>query len=150
MGGVVAGKAEVMERLEYLCPGLIYSTALTPPALGTLHGALDVIEREFPALGQRLWYYRDLIADALGAKRLGGEAPSNAIACGDAETAVRLTAALYRNGILATPFIEPSVPKDACVVRLIAGAGLAEAAVQRAAACIQACMRTYFGHEVLT
>ena len=140
MGGMVAGNAEVMERLEYLCPGLVYSTALTPPALGTLNGALDVIGREFSELGQRLWHYRGIVADALGAKRQAGEAPINAVACGDAETAVRLTAALYRNGILATPFIEPSVPKNACVVRLIAGAGLSEEAVERAATCIRACI----------
>jgi 7-keto-8-aminopelargonate synthetase-like enzyme len=144
MGGVVAGNAEIMERLEYLCPGLVYSTALTPPALGTLNGALDVIEREFPALGERLMHYRDIVAAALGDKRTNSEAPIHAIPCGDAETAVRLTAALYRNGILATPFIEPSVPKDACVVRLIAGAGLAEDAVRRAADCIRT---TAFGQE---
>ncbi|MDR0737089.1 MAG: pyridoxal phosphate-dependent aminotransferase family protein [Zoogloeaceae bacterium] len=140
MGGMVAGNAEIMERLEYLCPGLVYSTALTPPALGTLNGALDVIEREFSGLGKRLWQYREIVADALGAKRLAGEAPINAVPCGDAETAVRLTATLYQNGILATPFIEPSVPKNACVVRLIAGAGLSEEAVQRAARCIRACI----------
>jgi 7-keto-8-aminopelargonate synthetase-like enzyme len=140
MGGMVAGRADMMEELEYLCPGLVYSTALTPPALGTVNGALDVIEREFPALSQRLWHYRDQVAAALGARRLGGEAPINAIACGDAETTVRLAARLYQNGILATPFIEPSVPKDACVLRLIAGAGLSEAAVERAAACIRACI----------
>ncbi|MDR3212349.1 MAG: pyridoxal phosphate-dependent aminotransferase family protein [Azoarcus sp.] len=140
MGGMIAGEAATMEELEYLCPSLIYSTALTPPVLGGIGGALDVIDREFAELGPRLWRYKDILATALGEKRQGGGAPINAVACGETEAAIRLTARLHQEGILSTPFIEPSVPKNACVVRLIAGAGLREEEVTRAAECLRTCI----------
>ncbi|MDR1888561.1 MAG: pyridoxal phosphate-dependent aminotransferase family protein [Zoogloeaceae bacterium] len=142
MGGMVAGSAAAMEELEYLCPGLIYSTALTPPMLGAINGALDVIARDFPERSARLWRYKAIIAAALAGRQSGGEAPINAVACGDAERAIRLCATLYQHGILSTPFIEPSVPQNACVVRLIAGAGLEEDAVHKAAACLRSVLTT--------
>lgn len=132
MGGMVAGDEETMEYLGYLCPHLIYSTALTPPVLGGIMGVLDVLEAEFETLSKRMWHYKEIIAGAIRPERVS-QAPINAVFCGDAGAAVRLSGALYAKGILSTPFIEPSVPKHACVVRLIAGAGLREEQVVWAA-----------------
>lgn len=135
MGGMVAGDEQTMEYLSYLCPHLVYSTALTPPVLGGIMGALDVIESDFTQRSARMWRYKKMLAEVVG---MGGEAPINSVACGRAEDAVRLSGELYRRGILSTPFIEPSVPKNACVVRLIAGAGLAEERVAWAAEQLRA------------
>lgn len=138
MGGMVGGDAETMEYLRYLCPHLIYSTALTPPVLGGIMGALDVIEAEFGELGSRMWRYKQILAEAILAGQLSVEsvnsaAPITSVFCGDAQTTMILCKRLYEKGILSTPFIEPSVPKHACVLRLIAGAGLQEEKVRWAA-----------------
>ena len=125
MGGMAGGDEETMEYLGYLCPHLIYSTALTPPVLGGIIGALTVIAREFPELGSKMWHYKQLISEAVGPDH-PSPAPINTIFCGEARAAVALSRKLYERGILSTPFIEPSVPRHRCVVRLIAGAGLKE------------------------
>lgn len=125
MGGMVAGDAETMEYLGYLCPHLIYSTALTPPVLGGIIGALEVLSTEFDLLSEKMWHYKQLIAGAIRPEN-PSQAPINTVFCGGAQAAVALSGKLYEKGILSTPFIEPSVPRHACVVRLIAGAGLKE------------------------
>lgn len=124
MGGMVAGDEKTMEYLSYLCPHLVYSTALTPPVLGGVMGALDVIGQEFAVLSARMWRYKQIIAEAIGESF--GDAPINTIFCGSAAKAIETSKRLYEKGILSTPFIEPSVPQNACIVRLIAGAGLSE------------------------
>lgn len=137
MGGMVAGNSEIMERLEYLCPNLVYSTALTPPVLGGLSGALEVIDLEYREISKKMWFYKDIISHAIGGG-MTSETPINTIFCGDAKTAITVSGRLYERGVLSTPFIEPSVPKNNCVVRLIAGAGLEEERVYWAAKQIQA------------
>lgn len=136
MGGMVAGDAQTMEYLGYFCSHLIYSTALTPPVLGGILGSLDVLSTEFEIRSRRMWKYKQIVAQAIGSENPSA-APINTIFCGEAERAVTLSRQLYQKGILSTPFIEPSVPKNACVLRLIAGAGLQEENVVWAAGQIK-------------
>lgn len=130
-GGMIAGRGEVIEYLRYYCPHLIYSTAVTPATLGGIDGVLDVLADEFRERSARMWKYKSLIENAVDGL-IPGEAPVNAILTGEAKKTIRLAKLLFERNILSTPFIEPSVPANQGVVRLIAGAGLTGDQVQAA------------------
>lgn len=135
-GGMIAGRGEVIEYLRYYCPHLIYSTAITPAALGGIDGVLDVLSAEFSKRSARMWKYKSVIEKEVNGL-IHGEAPINAILTGDAKRTILLSKLLFERNILSTPFIEPSVPKNQGVVRLIAGAGLTEDQVKAAISAIK-------------
>ena len=130
-GGMVGADSATIERLRYYCPHLIYSTAISPPALGAVAGALDVICAEFAERSARLRGYKQILQEA-SPRMARTEAPINSLFCGTKEKAVLDAKAFFESGIAVTPFVEPSVPRGKCVVRLIANAGLAPEAVDAA------------------
>jgi len=130
-GGMVAGNRKIIEVLRHYCPQLIFSTAITPATLGGINGALNVIETDFEVLSKKLWHYKELINQS-GDYFMKSQAPINAILTGSAKNTLMLAKILFEYGIFTTPFIEPSVPKNEGVVRMIAGAGLKEEQVQYA------------------
>ena len=130
-GGVVAGTRKIIEVLRYYCPQLIFSTAVTPATLGGINGVLDVIETDFELLSKRMWHYKEIINQS-GNYFMKSQAPINAIPTGSAKNTLMLAKKLFEYGIFTTPFIEPSVPKNEGVVRMIAGAGLTEQQVHYA------------------
>ena len=138
-GGMVSGKKHIIEFLRHYCPQLIYSTAITPGILGGIVGALDVIERDFDILKGKMWHYKDRISEVLP-NESKGQTPIHSVLTGSAEATLMLSKKLYEHKILSTPFIEPSVPKNSGVVRLIAGAGLTEEQVDQAVVGIQECL----------
>lgn len=129
-GGMVGGKFNTIEYLRYYCSHLIYSTAITPPTLGGLNGILDVYESEFSERLQKLWDYKKRIS-VCNDMFMKSQAPINSLFCGEREKTVKIAKTLFENKILSTPFVEPSVPKDKCVVRLIANAGLTNEQVDK-------------------
>jgi len=124
-GGMVAGNNKTIEYLRHYCPQLIYSTAIAPASLGGINGVLDVLAADFEELSSRMWRYKNLIYNSID-NIIKSEAPINSINTGTAKETILLSKKLFENGILSTPFIEPSVPKNEGIVRLIAGAGLSE------------------------
>jgi len=52
------------------------------------------------------------------------QAPITSVICGSSEDTILFAKYLFENNILSTPFVYPSVPKNAGVVRLIAGANI--------------------------
>jgi len=129
-GGMAGGKFEITEKIRYYCPHLIYSTAITPSVLGGINGILDVYGQEFSTLSERLWRYKNKLSQS-SPRFLKAEAPISSLFCGELEKTVIAAKILFENGILSTPFIEPSVPKNCGVVRLIANAGLNEEQVDK-------------------
>ncbi len=126
-GGMISGKKSLIDYLKYYCPHLVYSTALTPAALAGTSAVLDIIQAEFGYIKQRLSSYQRLIYDSLvesGFTVVSGKAPINSIESGSKENTFSIAKKLFEQGILATPFIEPSVPVNEGRVRLIAGANL--------------------------
>jgi len=132
-GGMVSGNGKIIEYLRYYCSQLVYSTALPPAVLGGINGALDVIASDFGKLSDTMWNYKRLIYNEIGGltdKLIKSESPINAVKTNSAEETLKLTKKLFENRIYVTPFIEPSVPVDCGVVRMIAGAGLTEEQVK--------------------
>ena len=132
-GGMIGGKRVFIEALRYSCPGLIYSTALPPASIAGTLGALRIIEQEYSRLRDRLWGNHQRLCDRLSSLGFGlhaGKAPIAAIRSGAAENTLRLAKEFFDCGILATPFVPPSVPLGRGVLRLIVGAKLNAQAVE--------------------
>ena len=141
-GGVLAGSFETLEYLRFCCPHLTYSTAVPPAILGGILGALDAIENDFARLSKRMWDYRQRIRSSVteaGMTVLDGYSPINAVLTGNARNTLQLSKALYEKGVLSMAFIEPSVPKGECLVRLVASAGLEEDQIETARGIIGEC-----------
>ncbi|MHB8074104.1 aminotransferase class I/II-fold pyridoxal phosphate-dependent enzyme [Desulfosporosinus fructosivorans] len=139
-GGMISGKKGLIDYLRYYCPHLVYSTALTPAVLAGTVAVLEVIRADFEVLKRKLVTYQQAIYESLiegGFTVSTGEAPINSIQSGSKEATFILAKKLYEQGILSTPFIEPSVPVDQGRVRLIAGAGLTQATVAQASEIIK-------------
>jgi 7-keto-8-aminopelargonate synthetase-like enzyme len=133
-GGLAAGPAELVDYLRYGSPGLIYSTALPPASIGGLEAVLDVVGAEFAGLRRRLDENGAAVRGALIAAGFAvaeSEAPIIAVQCGPMRETVSLARELFEGGIIATPFVEPSVPPNKGVLRIIPGAGVGEAARAR-------------------
>lgn len=139
-GGMISGKQGLIDYLKYYCPQLVYSTALTPAVLAGTEAVLDIIQSEFGVIKRRLVTNQQEIYESLvegGFTVAPGEAPINSIQSGSKEATFSLAKQLYEQGILSTPFIEPSVPVGEGRVRLIAGAKLTQATVAEAAEIIK-------------
>ncbi|MBU0676446.1 MAG: pyridoxal phosphate-dependent aminotransferase family protein [Proteobacteria bacterium] len=139
-GGIIAGRKDLLDYLRYYCPHLVYSTALVPAVLGGISRVIDIITGEFEVLADKMWRNKAKLAEGLsqcGYQLAGGQAPITSIVTGGAADTLRLAGELYKKGVFSTPFIEPSVPPQQGVVRLIAGANLEEDSIAKALAVFQ-------------
>lgn len=128
-GGIIAGKKVIIDHLRYYCSHLIYSTAITPGVLAGLEKVLDIINGNFETISEKMWSYKKRISQQLsdsGFILATGTAPINSIIGGTSKDTVLLAKRFYKNNILTTPFIFPSVPANEGRVRIIAGANLKE------------------------
>ncbi|MBF0523139.1 MAG: aminotransferase class I/II-fold pyridoxal phosphate-dependent enzyme [Candidatus Omnitrophica bacterium] len=134
-GGFISGNKRLIDYLKYTCPGLIYSTALTPCTLAGIEAVLDIIDKEFSEISGRMWEYKQMISNGLmdnGFCLTEGKAPITSILVRDLEECARLAKAIHSHRILATPFVPPSVPPHENKIRLIAGANLSRGSVLKA------------------
>ncbi|MBF0361307.1 MAG: pyridoxal phosphate-dependent aminotransferase family protein [Oligoflexia bacterium] len=136
VGGIIGGPKKFIEYLKYYCSHLVYSTAISPINLGALEMILNILEddSEYKKISDQMWRYRNMLADglkAVGFKLADGPAPIVSIKAGDSIETLLLAKAFYKQKILTTPFIFPSVPLDGGVVRLIAMTTLKEETIER-------------------
>lgn len=133
--GVVAGPRHVIEYLKYYSSHLVYSTAVSPCVLAGILRTLAILQEEYDERIARVYRYRDAIRASLesaGYIMARGAAPINSVEAGSSEETVSLSRILYNHGVLTTPFVYPSVPKNKGRVRLIAGANLGEDSIAHA------------------
>ena len=114
-GGYVAGSAALCDWLRNRARGFVFDTAAPPAAVGAALEALD-LSRDEP---WRRANARDLARRLAGA--LGVPAPAACIVplvIGEARTAVEVSAAMERAGMLAMAIRPPSVPPGTARLRL--------------------------------
>ncbi|HAN09673.1 MAG TPA: aminotransferase [Clostridiales bacterium] len=134
-GGIISGTKEMIDYLRYYLPHLVYSTALTPATLGGTCAVIDIIDNEFESISKKMWDYKNKISKSLieaGFEIGTGAAPITSIKTNSFNETLECAKNFYDNGILTTPFIEPSVPHNEGRVRLIAGANLTEDTIDKA------------------
>lgn len=110
-GGFIAASADVIAWLTNSARTFMFSTALPAPVIAASIAALKVIEEE-PQLIGRLWENRRLLIDTL--KGLGldtgdTETPIVPLLVRGAEEALRVSEALFKQGIYAPAIRPPTV-----------------------------------------
>ncbi len=125
--GVIGGPKHLIDHLQYFSSHLVYSTAVAPCVLAGIRRTLEILESEFPERISRVYDFHRRIREALqsaGYETARGAAPINSVEAGDCIATVALARELLDRGVLTTPFVYPSVPRNGGRVRMIAGANL--------------------------
>ena len=121
-GGFIAGNRNLVEFLRYTTPGFVFAAGMPPANVGAALGALRKLKSE-PGLVTQLQensaLFLKLATDAgldTGIAHAG--TPIIPIITGASMKALRLSEALYNNGINAQPILYPAVPEKETRVRI--------------------------------
>ncbi len=128
MGGVVAGKAELVDYLRQKARPNLFSSALTIPDVAANLAAVEVLE-ESDELVRRLWdngrfLKREL--SALGFDTGNSETPITPVIVGEASDAKTFSAKLFEAGVFATAIVFPTVPRGTARIRAMVSAAHSE------------------------
>jgi glycine C-acetyltransferase len=133
-GGYVSGNAEVVSLLRQRARPYLFSNSVAPPIAGASLAALELVAESGGARRQlraNAALFRELMT-AAGFDLLPGEHPIIPVMVGDAARAGALAAALLDEGVLATAFSYPVVPRGAARIRTQMSAAHSEEHVRRA------------------
>lgn len=124
VGGVVAGKALIIEWLRQRGRPFLFSSAVTPADVAACLAAVDILEQSNEAL-QRLWQNTEYFKG--GMKRLGFDTghsltPITPIMLGEAPLAQRFSRELFEEGVFAMAIGFPTVPRGQARIRVMISA----------------------------
>jgi glycine C-acetyltransferase len=121
LGGYVAGTRALIEFLYHRGRPFLFSTSHPPAVSAACLAAIDVLEGE-PQLIERLWENTRVFKSglkALGFNTGTSEGPITPVIVGDASLAMKLSDALFREGVFAQGIGFPTVARDKARVRTI-------------------------------
>lgn len=121
MGGVIAGKAEVVEYIRQKARPNLFSSALTPADTAACVAAADYIEAH-PELVEKLWDNAEYFK--AGIKKLGldtgvTQTPIVPVMLGDVKLAKEFSARLFEEGVFAMALGFPTVPRGQARIRVM-------------------------------
>jgi 8-amino-7-oxononanoate synthase len=120
MGGFAAGRSELIDTLIQRARPYIYSTALpAAAAMATLTSLRIAREEEWrrERLRELIGNFRER-AGRLGYALPDSDTPIQPLVVGSAAAALKLSAALETDGIMATAIRPPTVPRDGARIRI--------------------------------
>src|SRR6266571_3305981 len=121
LGGYVAGSRALVEFLHHRARPFLFSTSHPPAVAAACIAALDVLESE-PELIARLWdntrFFKSGL-QTLGFNTGVSESPITPVIVGDAALAMKLSDALFQEGVFAQGIGFPTVARDRARVRTI-------------------------------
>lgn len=126
-GGFVCGSEALIQWAVNRARAYIYSTALSPAAVGAAHASLNIVGEE-PDRRQRLFERAERLWRGLG---LHGQGPIVPLIVGEDANALSLSAALWEAGLFAPAVRFPTVPKGAARVRFSLTSDHTEAEIDR-------------------
>jgi acyl carrier protein len=119
-GGFIAGSKALIEYLRYTTPGYVFAAGLPPAQVGAALGAL----RKLRAEPERVTRLQEISALFLRLAREAGldtglskDSPIIPVITGNSLLALRLSEALFQNGINAQPILHPAVDEDKTRIR---------------------------------
>jgi 7-keto-8-aminopelargonate synthetase-like enzyme len=120
VGGVVAGRRDVVNYLRHHARSLIFTASMPPASVAGALAALDVLIDE-PERRERLWANTRRVADGLRAIGFDigkTETPVIPVLIGGPIAAATVWRALFDLGIFTHPIVPPAVPANACRIRV--------------------------------
>jgi glycine C-acetyltransferase len=137
LGGYVAGSSALIEFLHHRGRPFLFSTSHPPAVPAACLAAIDVLEGE-PQLIERLWentrFFKSGL-QALGFNTGGSESPITPVIVGEASLAMKLSDALFQEGVFAQGIGFPTVARDKARVRTIVTATHTSGELQFALDC---------------
>ena len=121
-GAYAAGPKKLVQYLLNKARTFIYTTALPPMVCAAAITALELIDKE-PDRLSRLWENRGYLhrgLQDLGITTLSSESPILSISFSDVTTGLRISEALYNQGILIPAIRPPTVPRGTSRIRITA------------------------------
>jgi 8-amino-7-oxononanoate synthase len=119
-GGYIAGSSEIVEYLKLTSPSFVYSVGMPPSNAAAALAALRAIEEDptpVRVLAKNSRFFLDYARKCGLDTGLAEGTPVVPVVVGDSELAMRLSHALFEDGILAPPIIAPAVKNDAARLR---------------------------------
>ncbi len=139
MGGYIAGDQAVIDLLRQRARPYLFSNSLAPSIVAASLKALDIVEAGDDLrvrLFDNMRYWRDGL-QSLGFTLLEGEHPIIPVMLGNAQAAQAMSARLFEEGILASGFFFPVVPKGKARIRTQMSADLTRADLDLALAAFE-------------
>jgi 8-amino-7-oxononanoate synthase len=119
VGGFIAGSRKVIDYIKHTARSAIFSAAPSPPVIGAVIKALELVERE-PERRKTLWENTDYMKRALPALGFdigNPESPVIPIMVGQDALAYEMAVRLQDEGVFANPVVSPAVPPDQAMIR---------------------------------
>ena len=133
VGGVVAGKAEIVEWLRQRGRPFLFSSAVTPADTGACLEAVKILE-ESTELVEKLWanaeYFKKEMR-ALGFDLGLSTTPITPVMLGEAPLAQQFSRALFEQGVFAMALGFPTVPRGKARIRVMISAAHSRADLDR-------------------
>jgi glycine C-acetyltransferase len=124
LGGYVAGTKNFIEFLYHRARPFLFSTSHPPGVAAACIAALDILESE-PELIEKLWENTRFLKAGLvtlGFNTGISESPITPVMAGEGAMAMKLSDALFKNGVFAQGIAFPTVARDKARVRTIVSA----------------------------
>jgi 8-amino-7-oxononanoate synthase len=119
-GGYIAGCNELIEYLKYTAPGFVYSVGLSPPNCAAALASLRVLQSE-PQRVAKVQANSRLFLKLAKAQGLNtgfsNNTPVVPVIIGNSLNALRLSRALFEDGINVQPILYPAVEEKAARLR---------------------------------
>lgn len=125
VGGIVAGKKEIIEWLSQRGRPFLFSSAMTIPDTAACIAAVELLEKSGD-LVKKLWENADYLR--AGLKKLGFDtgasiSPIIPLMLGDAKLAQDMSRELFNEGLFAKAIVYPTVPQGKARIRIMNSAG---------------------------
>ncbi len=124
MGGVVAGRKEIVEWLRQRGRPFLFSSAMTIPDVAACLASVEILERS-TELVDRLWENADYFKremEGLGFDTGESSTPITPVMLGEAQMAQSFSRQLYDEGVFAMAIGYPTVPRGKARIRVMISA----------------------------
>ncbi len=119
IGGVISGRADIIDYIKHTSRSFMFSAALPPAAVATVSKCIDVVLKD-GSIHENLWKNVEFMKQGfkdLGFYTYNSQTPIIPIFVGDDLKAMEVTRFLKEQGIFCTPVISPAVPKGEALIR---------------------------------
>lgn len=124
VGGVIAGKKQVIDYLRTKARQFLFSTGISIPDAAALIAGVEILEQS-DELVKKLWENGDYLKKEF--KKAGfdtgvSETPITPVMVGDEQKAIELSRELFSESVFATPIKFPMVPMGKARIRVMPSA----------------------------